>query len=64
MCGGSWSSAAAVRASRRSPSVSVPHWTCRALPAVLAAIGEHAGGAAVHLLRGPTDVERFLAAAS
>jgi hypothetical protein len=31
---------------------------------VLAAIGEHAGGAAVHLLRGPTDVERFLAAAS
>jgi adenylate kinase family enzyme len=35
----------------------------RALPAVLAAIGEHAGGAAVHLLRGPTDVERFLAAA-
>jgi len=35
----------------------------RALPVVLAAVAEHAGGATVHPLRGPAAVERFLATA-
>ena len=33
----------------------------RALPVVLAAVAEHAGGATVHVLRDPAAVERFLA---
>ena len=43
------------------------HWLLtyrrRGLPTVLAAVAEHAGGAAVHVLRHPRAVERFLAAA-
>lgn len=35
----------------------------RALPAVLTAVAEHGGGAVVHRLRGPAEVERFLATA-
>ena len=35
----------------------------RALPAVLAAVGEHAAGAGVHVLRGPREVERFVSRA-
>ncbi|MGB3437744.1 MAG: DNA topology modulation protein FlaR [Actinophytocola sp.] len=44
------------------------HWLLtyrrRGLPVVLAAVGEHAGGAAVHRLRGPAAIERFLASAA
>jgi hypothetical protein len=35
----------------------------RALPAVLAAVGEHAARAEVHVLRGPREVERFVSRA-
>lgn len=35
----------------------------RALPVVLTAVAEHGRGAVVHRLRGPAEVERFLATA-